>query len=95
MVRLQHWCACRRSRQHQLVVETSRHHYGGRLVSLHSTVQLVNSSSLQLQLGCCVSLEQTGDPVVLDTLGPGESMWLPLQVRVSSQQFSLQCSLLA
>jgi hypothetical protein len=77
--------SCRRPKQQQqqpsLVVEISRHRYGGRLVSLHSCVQLVNGTALPLQLGCIMSQAvPREDPLPLTVLGPGEAVWLPLQV---------------
>jgi hypothetical protein len=68
----------RRRPNPSLVVEVSRHRYGGRLVSLHSCVQLVNSTALPLQLGCVSG--QGWEPLALEVLGPGDSVWLPLQV---------------
>jgi hypothetical protein len=65
------------------MVEVSRHRYGGRLVSLHSCVQLVNVTALPLQLGCCApgtGLGQGGYPLLLEVLAPGDAVWLPLQV---------------
>lgn len=64
-----------------LVVEVSRHRYGGRLVSVHSNIQLVNSSGLTLQLGYWSPLEVSVQPLTLATLAPGDAVWLPLQVR--------------
>jgi hypothetical protein len=57
-------------------------------MSLHSCVQLVNRTALPLQLGC---VNQAGphnptthrppsEPLPLEVLGPGDSVWLPLQV---------------
>lgn len=74
---------CRRSRQaSSLVVEVSRHRYGGRLVSVHSNIQLVNSSGLTLQLGYMSPMALTAQPLPLAVLAPGGSVWLPLQVCV-------------
>lgn len=67
--------------QQALVVEVSRHRYGGRLVALHSCLQLVNATALPLQLGCLSPLGLKGEPLGLEVLAPGESMWLPVQVR--------------
>jgi hypothetical protein len=69
---------CCRRPYPSLVVEVSRQRYGGRLVSLHSCVQLVNSTALPLQLGCVSGPGR--QPLPLEVLGPGESVWLPLQV---------------
>jgi len=63
-----------------LVVEVSRHRYGGRLVSVHTNVQLVNSSGLTLQLGYLSPVGLSAQPVEQAELAPGDSMWLPLQV---------------
>jgi hypothetical protein len=72
---------CRRSQQaSSLVVEVSRHRYGGRLVSVHSNIQLVNSSGLALQLGYLSPMGLSAQPLPLAVLAPGDSVWLPLQV---------------
>jgi hypothetical protein len=72
---------CRWSRQaSSLVVEVSRHRYGGRLVSVHSNIQLLNSSGLTLQLGYLSPIALTAPPLPLAVLAPGDSVWLPLQV---------------
>jgi hypothetical protein len=63
------------------VVEVSRHRYGGRLVSVHSNIQLVNSSGLALQLGHLSSMGLSAQPSPLAVLAPGDSVWLPLQVQ--------------
>lgn len=62
------------------MVEVSRHRYGGRLVSVHSNIQLVNSSGLALQLGYLSPMGLSAQPLLLATLAPGETVWLPLQV---------------
>jgi hypothetical protein len=41
-------------------------------------VQLVNGTALPLQLGCVSGLAK--EPLPLEVLGPGECVWLPLQV---------------
>eukprot|EP00775_Hariotina_reticulata_P007318 gene7318-7530_t len=70
--------------QQQLVVEVSRHRYGGRLVTLHSAVEVLNSSGIALQLGCLSPLGFSNEPLVLGVLNPGQSMWLPLQALQSA-----------
>lgn len=78
----------RRPRLQQLVAEVSRHRYGGQLVSLHSTVELVNRSNAQLELGyCSASGHGAADTnVMFGVVGPGSSIWLPLQVIMSIGQ---------
>jgi hypothetical protein len=74
-------CCSRRPRQaFSLVVEVSRHRYGGRLVSVHSNIQLVNSSGLTLQLGYLSPMALSAQPLPLATLAPGDAVWLPVQV---------------
>lgn len=74
----------RRSRQaSSLVVEVSRHRYGGRLVSVHSNIQLVNNSGLMLQLGYLSPTGLSAQTLPLALLAPGDAVWLPLQVRYS------------
>jgi hypothetical protein len=50
-------------------------------VSVHSNIQLVNSSGLALQLGYWSPLGVSVQPLPLATLVPGDAVWLPLQVR--------------
>jgi hypothetical protein len=88
---LPHTYLCRRLRRARLVVEVRRHLYGGRIVQLHSTVQLVNASGLPMQLGCLPLLGWGGAtplPRPLATLDPGGSLWLPLPVSLSAHGLS-------
>lgn len=62
------------------MVEVSRHRYGGRLVSVHSNMQMVNSSGITLQLGYLSPMGLSAQPLLLATLAPGDTIWMPLQV---------------
>ena len=54
------------------------HSYGGRLVLVHSAVELVNDSGLDLAVGALSPL--WGEPQGVEVIPKGKAAWLPLQV---------------
>jgi hypothetical protein len=61
------------------VTQVLPHSYGGRLVLVHSAVELVNNSGLDLAVGASTPL--LGEPQGSEVVPQGKSTWLPLQVR--------------
>lgn len=70
--------------------EVSSYGNGSRLVTIHSCIQLVNESDLELVMGLAPAAAQgagqgaAAAAELLERLPPGQAVWLPVQVSVGS-----------